>query len=310
VAMNSDRPRILVLLTAFNGAKWIRAQIQSIVTQQDVNVSLVISDDGSLDETRSEIERCARGAAVSLMPPAVPSGSAAQNFLRMIRDNSPDEFDFVAYSDQDDLWDSDKLKRAVTALRDADYAGYSSAVTAVWSDGRTREIRQVSAPTASDFLFEGAGQGCTFVLTPEFYRRIRNVFATYPSLTSGLHYHDWATYALARAWGLRWYFDSRSTMRYRQHGENDTGARRGKGAIAKRMTLIRNGWYRSQVQLITQLCLSAAPSNRVVGDWARLKSESPLLTTRLRMALFCIRGGRRKRIDRVVLVVVAIAGWL
>jgi rhamnosyltransferase len=243
---------------------------------------------------------------VRLRPAPVPSGSAAQNFFALIRENSGIGFDFIALADQDDVWNPDKLARASRVLTAERSAGYSSWTTAVWADGRESVLRQVGTPTSSDFLFEGTGQGCTFVLTAPFYERARQFLLGHSELTRPIHYHDWALYALARTWGLRWTLDPHPTVRYRQHAGNDTGARNSTGGVARRLRLIRQGWYRRQLCAIADLCFGADPTNSTVSAWRAALS----VRSKLRTAQFCMRGGRRKRIDNTILVLAALAGWI
>ena len=239
-----------------------------------------------------------------------PSGSAAQNFLALVRENDASGFGFVALADQDDLWHADKLHRACESLTSTGSAAYSSATLAVWADGRTRLIKLSDAQRSHDFLLEGAGQGCTFVMTAEFYTRARTFLATHAELTNGLHFHDWALYALARTWQLRWQFDRLPSLKYRQHQLNDMGARGSLGAIRKRLSLIRCGWYRDQLRRICALCSAAAPTNDCIGAWRSLLDEAPSWHRRAHMALFCLRNGRRRRADRLLLAIASLSGWI
>jgi glycosyltransferase involved in cell wall biosynthesis len=50
------RPKVLVLLAAFNGSDWIVEQIESILGQEGVDLSLLIGDDGSTDGTLAKLE--------------------------------------------------------------------------------------------------------------------------------------------------------------------------------------------------------------------------------------------------------------
>ncbi len=299
-------PRVLVLLAACNGGPWIREQIGSILGQHGVDVQVIVRDDCSCDDTRIEVERIASQGRVRLQAACAPSGSAAQNFFALIRENSAAGFDFVALADQDDLWNPDKLIRAARRVTEERAAGYSSWTTAVWANGRESVLRQVGTPTASDFLFEGTGQGCTFVLAAPFYERARHFLVGNRELTRPIHYHDWALYALARTWGLRWTLDPHPTVRYRQHGNNDTGARNSANGIARRLRLIRQGWYRRQLCAIADLCFAADPSNPTVATWRTVLDARQ----RLRTAQFCMRGGRRKAVDNAILVLSAMAGWI
>jgi rhamnosyltransferase len=304
------RPKVLVLLAAFNGSKWILEQVESILRQVNVDVHLVISDDGSTDGTRSMIDRLTIDRRIRVVSPDVATGSAAQNFLWLIRQSPGDEYDFISFADQDDIWDEDKVFRGCSALMGSGAQGYSSAVIAVWSDGRENALTQVAIPTASDFLFEGAGQGCTYVLEHKFYRKLRTFFIRYASETEGLHYHDWAIYALARSWKLKWVFDRTPSLRYRQHEENDTGARSSVGGIQRRLSRIKNGWYSRQMRTIANICLTASPGHSIVSRWHNLLVQPRGVLRQWHMACFCLRGGRRRWSDRAILLSAVVVGWI
>jgi rhamnosyltransferase len=227
-----------------------------------------------------------------------------------MRGQPADEFDFVALSDQDDIWRHDRLARACRKLSETQSAGYSSATIALWPDGRTALLRQADSITAGDFLFEGAGQGCTFVLRADLYEEVRQFVTVHQSLTAALHYHDWMIYALARAWGHSWTFDPSPTITYRQHHGNDTGARASMTGIQKRISLMRRGWYRTQLRAICAVCAVAAPYNIVVAEWKMLLLADDDWRRILQMSFFCLRRGRRKTLDKLIVVCAAIAGWI
>ncbi|MDP8984385.1 MAG: glycosyltransferase [Pseudomonadota bacterium] len=303
-------PKVLVLLAAYNGSSWIVRQIETILNQANVEVRLVVSDDGSSDDTRARIALFERDSRVLILPAVSPTGAAAQNFFRLIRDTPLDEYTVVAFADQDDIWNEDKLYRACLALQNEDAGGYSSAVTAFWEDGRTKALCQHSVLTDSDFLFEGAGQGCTFVLAGTFYRRVREFFLQNQGQTERLHYHDWAIYALARSWKVDWVFDPKPTMLYRQHSNNDTGARTSLSGMNRRVSLIREGWYLEQLYAIAEICFTASPSDPVIARWRGLLGRPRGLARTYAIARFCLHGGRRRLFDRGVVVGAAILGWI
>lgn len=304
------RPKVLVLLACYNGEAWIRLQLESILEQRDVDVSIAVGDDGSSDATLAEIARFGCDSRVHLSPCSGRTGSAAQNFLRLIRDHAAEGFGFVALADQDDIWNRDRLARACHELASTQSAGYSSATIAAWPNGRTAVLRQAEAITEGDFLFEGAGQGCTFVLRADLYEEVRRFVMAHQSLTGALHYHDWMIYALARCWGHSWRFDSAPSVTYRQHEGNDTGARTSVAGIRKRLALMRRGWYRTQLAAICAICSAAAPYNPVVGAWRPLLLANSGWGRRLHLAVFCLRRGRRRTLDNLILACAAVAGWI
>lgn len=304
------RPRILVLLATYNGAAWIREQLESILAQRDVDVRVAVRDDCSSDGTRLELARFATDPRVRVVAADTPSGSAAANFLTLIAENPAGNCGLIAFADQDDCWDPQKLDRAGRMLASSGADGYSSATLAVWENGRQRLLRPSGLPTAADFLFEGAGQGCTFVLTAALYEEVRRFLMAHRPPAGTLHYHDWLVYALARAWNMRWCFDSQPTMKYRQHEGNDTGARGTLDGIVKRLARIREGWYRTQLRAIAAACAAAAPDNGTLLAWHEEFLRPDSWRRRVRIARFCLRGGRRRTRDNLTVVLAALCGWI
>jgi rhamnosyltransferase len=304
------RPRVLVLLATHNGSRWIREQVESILAQEGVDLAIAVRDDASTDGTRWELARFEGDERVRIAAATAASGSAARNFLTLIRENAAEAFDCVAFADQDDLWNPDKLHRACAMLAASGAAGYSSATVATWEDGRERVLKLSGTPAASDFLFEGAGQGCTFVLTADLYEQVRRFLVTDGELTRGIHYHDWLVYALARSWGLHWCFDAQPSLRYRQHAGNDTGARGTRKGVARRFSRIRDGWYGAQLGTIAAVCRAAAPSNTTVLAWHRRLVQADCWRKRLAIARFCLSGGRRRTRDNMMVVLAALCGWI
>jgi rhamnosyltransferase len=303
--------RVLVLLAAYNGSEWICAQIKSILSQAQVITSILINDDGSSDETRLLIESTfANDSRVKILSPSQPSGSAGQNFFFLIRSTTASDFDYVAFSDQDDIWFPNKLADSIDLLKRHHAVAGSSATLALWPDGSKRIISLSRPQTQNDYLFEGAGQGCTFLLTSSFYNRVQEFVIAHRGLTDRVHFHDWTIYALARSWGQLWIFDPRPSMLYRQHASNDTGARASIRGIISRLSSIRNGWYSRQLSLIAAICDAAAPDNLHVKRLCRLLNAPPSLFRKLSLFSFCRAGGRRRRTDNLVLLVACLLGWI
>lgn len=312
VRKQSALPRVLVLLATYNGAPWLREQMDSILSQEGVDILVEIGDDVSRDATKALIESTwGGGRRVQLKGWAQSSGSAGANFRRLYREVDPSGFDYVALADQDDVWMPRKILSAIQSLQTTGAQGYSCAVQAFWPDGRERVLAQRENLRAADFLFEGAGQGCTFVMTSELFRRIRQFCIVHTTATEALHYHDWLIYLLARAWQMPWHFDSRPWMRYRQHGGNEIGSRGSFGAIQRRLGMIRNGWFGRQVVAagaIYRLAKGADPIACALIE--RVQNRVPGLAYRVELSVQILRFGRRRFADRLVLAGSALLGWL
>lgn len=290
---------VAVLLATFNGLRWLPEQVDSILKQIDVNVLLYISDDLSIDGTWEWIQQLAAlDCRVSVLPQDGKFGRAGANFYRLLLDANLDGCDFVAFSDQDDIWELDKLSRHVDILSRGNFDGVSSDVTAFWEDGRSARIFKAQAQREFDYLFESAGPGCTCLFTPWLVGEMRRLLLEPASYAKQVDLHDWLAYAICRAAGRAWYIDSVPTVKYRQHFSNEFGANQGFLAKVSRFKRIKNGWYRAEVIKILRSCLAVSPKSELVYLLSLISVRS--LYGDARLLLYTSKFRRRLR-DRVLL---------
>ena len=110
----TSSPKAAVLLSSYNGAAYLREQLDSILVQTYDNLHLYIRDDGSTDETPQILaEYAAKNPAVTLIPSGKNLGYPACFYALTDLDIDADYFFF---SDQDDVWYPDKVARAVARL--------------------------------------------------------------------------------------------------------------------------------------------------------------------------------------------------
>lgn len=113
VIYDSGRLDVAVLLAAFNGAQWIDVQIKSIIEQENVNVKIFISVDPSTDKTMALCQDWAsRNSSIFVFSSVEHFGGAARNFFKIFSEVNIQEFDYVCFADQDDIWLPNKLMRA------------------------------------------------------------------------------------------------------------------------------------------------------------------------------------------------------
>ena len=85
VVEKSYFPRISVLMATYNGIQWIQGQLESILMQESVNITLYISDDGSNDGTDDYLLVVSHtDPRVVILPKKANTGFAGQNFYRLI----------------------------------------------------------------------------------------------------------------------------------------------------------------------------------------------------------------------------------
>lgn len=106
----------LILMATYNGEKYLAQQIDSILKQSHTNLKLIIRDDGSIDNTVSIIERYAEtDERVELLKNFTDQHGAYLNFWSLVsyaKENCI-EYDYVFFSDQDDIWEKSKIETMI-----------------------------------------------------------------------------------------------------------------------------------------------------------------------------------------------------
>jgi len=237
--VNQTAPDVAVLLCSFNGSRYLAEQLDSIRRQTHEAWRLYASDDGSTDGTPDVFEQWGRRTPGRLMPlRAGPGQGHAANFLQLVTAQDV-RGDFFAFSDQDDIWDEDKLARALDTLsavpagRPALYCARTRSISASGAAvGESPLFRR--APGFANALLQNIAGGNTMVM---------NAAARELLCTAGVVdvvSHDWWVYLLVSGAGGEVFYDSRPCLSYRQHGDNAIGDNRG----------LRSRWnrYRSFLQ--------------------------------------------------------------
>ena len=290
--------KVLVLMATHNGIQWIEEQLKSIQSQERVDVSILASDDASTDGT---FEYLNSNSGLMMLKGRGPHGSAGRNFFNLLLSADFSGYDFVAFSDHDDIWHPWKLARAIDCLATHGCDGYSANVTAFWEDGREALVDKAQSQRKWDFLFQGAGPGCTYVMSAFLAKGIQGVLRAHPQVLDEICLHDWFVYAWARSNGFAWFIDKVSVMRYRQHDTNVLGVNTGLKMAKKRIEEIKSGWYRGQVEAIVRAC--GVDSQKLVH-----KVLSKTWTGRISLALHVGKFRRRYR-DAFVLALISMMGW-
>ena len=261
-----------VLMATHDGVLWVDEQIKSILNQEGVHLTLFISDDGSVDGTYEFLKKISKkNPRVILLPKPKPFNNAARNFYHLVRSVDFKAFDYVALSDQDDIWVTDKLSRAARQMQIQHATCYSSDVLAFWDNGKTTLIKKSQDQVAFDYLFESAGPGCTFVMTSDSALFLKKHLTRFKGETDKILHHDWLIYALMRSNKFKWVIDDFIGVRYRQHEKNEMGAHIGFKVSLKRVRYILSGAWLSQVRMVANFCVQ--PQKQFIHRYLRLKHE-------------------------------------
>jgi rhamnosyltransferase len=254
-------PKVAVLMATYNGAPHIFSQIASVLWQLFVHVDVYIRDDASTDRTAEAVIEAFPDSRIYLIhDPLGPSDTyqrgAALNFYRLIASDSvlASDYDWVAFSDQDDIWLPDKLCSAINHCVQTSTLAWSSSVLAYWvSSGRAAYIPKHGKISTLNYLFESPGPGCTIVLRSDVFADLQTFLRDNFASLHHIEFHDWLVYAFVSNNYGSWFISPTAPMLYRQHSLNVAGAGMSLSQIAKKISLVYSGWYREQILLLSAL---------------------------------------------------------
>ena len=264
----SDGPTVTIVMATYQGERFLNEQLSSIAAQTHRNWRLFVSDDGSTDKTRAIVRELgeARRNEVDLVDG--PRKGFVANFLTSLC-QAP-ETDYYAFSDQDDLWEPDKLERALSILektpkdKPALYCGRTCITDA---SGRPTGLSPafLRPPSFGNALVQSIGGGNTMVMNHAARALLR---AAGPDID--VVSHDWWTYQLVSGAGGAVHYDLEPKLRYRQHATNLMGANNTFGARCKRIRLLFKGrfkqWTDRNVRALSQVRHLLTHENRALLD--------------------------------------------
>lgn len=231
-----------VLMSTYNGAKFISEQIASILNQKDVDLMLVVRDDGSSDETISLLEMYQKKYPDNIILVCGENKGIHGSFYELIK--LCPESDYVAFADQDDYWDENKIFCAISQLESNNADFYSSASRLCDNQLHPLDITTSNKKSNEHYMKKDnciltpGTQGCTIVLTKKFFDFLK----THDIPDN--HGHDtWIT--IVAYYFVKCIYDDQPHMLYRQHDNSWTGNRTNKiKQFIKEMNFFLNGMER------------------------------------------------------------------
>lgn len=166
--MNNELPKVCVIVATYNGEKYLQNQIDSILMQEGVNLSIIARDDGSTDKTVDILSEYEDKGLLRLFKG--DNLGPADNFYKSTQEAPI--FEYYAWSDQDDIWDKDKLIKGIEAIRRlSGPALYYSASRTIDAEENVMGLIGYENPslTFEQALIQSKAQGCTFIFNESLY---------------------------------------------------------------------------------------------------------------------------------------------
>jgi len=241
----SKKPEVAILLCTMQGSEYLREQLDSILHQTHDNWTVWASDDGSDDGTHAilgQYQSQLSKSRLAICPG--PSDGYVANFLSLACNDSITA-DYYAYADQDDIWEKDKLAWALAWLQTIPAeipALYCARTRNVDANNRYLGLSTLfaRAPGFSNALVQNIGGGNTMVFNNAARDLLRNAGPKAQVVA-----HDWWTYLLVSGCGGMVFYDTRPTVRYRQHNGNLVGTNTSWAGRMRRAWLLLHGRFRN-----------------------------------------------------------------
>ena len=224
-----------VLLSTYNGENYLTQLIESVLAQKNVELNLIVRDDGSSDKTIEILNKYQSEGKLeyyygkNLRP--------ARSFMDLVF-NVDEKFDYYAFCDQDDYWKPEKLISAIQMLENGNPEIpmlYNCALEIVDKDlNFIRESfrdNQKEVPPLYSILMQET-PGCTFVFNRALLAELRKFKPHTISM------HDTWVALVCLAAGGKYYSDKNAYIKYRQHEANVVGSE--KQSFSKRLKEVMN----------------------------------------------------------------------
>ena len=216
---DSENPVVAVIMSSYNGEKYIAEQIDSILAQKGVHTELFIRDDGSKDTTREIITDYVNQYS-NIHSNFGQNLGWIESFLHELE--AAPEFKYYAFSDHDDVWMPEKLITAVKAIQQEE-ARRGTDTPIVWQcnclvtdeklNVKRKTISHKRKRTMESMILRVNARGCVMV----FNAKVRELIMTHGHLAGG---HDTVALLHTYASGGSVLFDPQALIFYRQRGDN------------------------------------------------------------------------------------------
>ena len=219
-----------ILMATYNGEKYIKEQLDSILKQSHNEWRLLIHDDGSTDNTVDLVREYATKypEKIRFVEDNVRTGGAKNNFFHLMKLS---EAEYIMLADQDDIWMPDKVALAYNAIlqKETKYGVdmpimCHSDLKVVDADLKLLDesffaMQKLDSNKNGfkDILVQNNITGCTAI-----FNRALNMLCS--SMPDEAIMHDWWLGLIASAFGKVFYMDDKA-IQYRQHDNNTEGAK-------------------------------------------------------------------------------------
>lgn len=226
---------VLVLMSTYNGERYIQEQIDSVLAQQGVNARILVRDDGSTDSTIDILRKFQAQGKLDLI--CGENIGWRKSFMELIY--VAPRSDYYAFCDQDDIWLSRKLSVAINTLQKEDNGIPLMYGSNLWcyKNGQKEDLLRLNPNFSKQTcLVRALTCGCTLVFNEQLLTLLKYNRPTY------IEAHDSWVFIVAMYFG-KVIYDPNAYVLYRQHEDNQIGANK---TLSYRLKRFWNSIFKTQ----------------------------------------------------------------
>lgn len=270
-----------ILLSTYNGEKFLKAQLDSLFSQTYQNFKIIIRDDCSLDNTYAIIESYKEKNLdkIHIIPNKGINLGSSNSFFELLKNSTSN---LIMFCDQDDVWKSNKIENTVNfyySVNNIDQPILIHTAVEIVDEylkplpKLTKDFNKYKYSMEKKMIwqvFQNDVTGCTVLIND----KMRDVVNKIDYRQLSVIQHDWLLAQIAFYYNSKFFFPEK-TMFYRQHSSNVLGAKH--LSFFKRVSLkIKNGCTYPFYDHIASLCQILDIENDKLKTFAELKNKKKL----------------------------------
>ncbi|TCC93534.1 glycosyltransferase family 2 protein [Pedobacter frigiditerrae] len=214
--MSQHTSLVSIALCTYNGEKYLKAQLDSLVIQDYQNLEIIIVDDCSTDNTVSIIKEYQKLRSNITLYINEKNLGFNKNFKKALENCKGD---YIAFADQDDMWELNKISKMVENIGDNLLIYHNSAY--IDENGIPNGLSKkshhkfVSGDCAINFLYYNCVSGHACMIN-------KDLLETTPPFPKDFYYDWWFAYTAANTGRIN--FLNESLVKHRKHSNSSTSA--------------------------------------------------------------------------------------
>lgn len=296
---------VQVLMSTYNGEKYLKEQLDSLLNQSYKDIKILVRDDGSKDRTVEILDEYSKKYPEKIKCVYGDNIGVIASFLELIN-LSDDNYKYFAFCDQDDIWLKEKVEKAVEKMKDdIPFMYFSNKILVDEKLNVLKKENYTPEISLENSIIENLATGCTVVINKKLIDAVKNKKINKEKILM----HDWVLFIIANMIG-EIYFDSNAYIYYRQHSNNVVGIETNKiKKIKKRMKNLKNrkkDALKNQVLEILKIAEEKIEKEKYIKIFEIVKANNILQRYRMLMKNNIKRQNRQ---DDIIFKILYIFGW-